>query len=226
MNRRLLTLQVAGMFAVIGLCLFVAAGTWQWPAAWAFLLLFLVFVLALVRWLLHHNPSLLVERMTGTGKSDQKAWDLVFTILLNIYFLAWLVAMPLDAVRFGWSHMSPVLQAMGGLGLLGAFYLFFLTFRENAYLSPAVRIQHDRGQRVVSTGPYRLVRHPMYAAGALYLLGTALLLGSWVGVVGGVVIDLGLAWRAVQEERTLNQDLPGYAAYLSQVRWRLVPYLW
>ena len=164
--------------------------------------------------------------MTGTGKSDQKTWDLVFTILLNIYFLAWLVAMPLDAVRFGWSHMSPVLQAMGGVGLLSAFYLFFLTFRENAYLSPAVRIQHDRGQRVVSTGPYRLVRHPMYAAGALYLLGTALLLGSWVGVAGGVVIDLGLAWRAVQEERTLGHELPGYAAYLSQVRWRLVPYLW
>ena len=99
-NRTMLALQIVGMFVVFALALFLAAGTVAWPAGWAFLVLFFGFTVALSRWLLAHNPALLTERMTGIGKPDQKTWDKVFFAVANLLFLAWLVMMPLDAVRF------------------------------------------------------------------------------------------------------------------------------
>jgi protein-S-isoprenylcysteine O-methyltransferase Ste14 len=107
-----------------------------------------------------------------------------------------------------------------------SFYLFFLTFRENSYLSPAVRVQQERAQTVVSTGPYHYVRHPMYSAIVIFGVGTPLLLGSWYGVFFGLIIGAVIAWRAVLEERTLRQELPGYAAYMAEVKYRLIPYVW
>jgi protein-S-isoprenylcysteine O-methyltransferase Ste14 len=109
---------------------------------------------------------------------------------------------------------------------LCSFYLFFLVFRENAFLSPAVRIQSDRGQTVVSTGPYQYVRHPMYATAIVFLVGTTLLLGSWYGLGLALILVLAIAYRATQEERTLSAELPGYDAYRKQVKYHLIPYVW
>jgi protein-S-isoprenylcysteine O-methyltransferase Ste14 len=225
-NLKMLSLQILGMFVVFALALFLAAGTVAWPAGWAFLLLFFGFVVALSLWLLKHNPGLLTERMTGIGKPDQKAWDKVFFALANVLFLAWLVLMPLDAVRFQWSRVPAWLQLVGALLLLGSFALFFLTFRENSFLSPAVRVQNERGQTVISTGPYRYVRHPMYATATIFLVGTTFLLGSWYGLALALLLVLAIALRAVQEERTLRAELNGYDTYMSQVKYRLIPYIW
>lgn len=225
-NRRLLTAQIVGMFVVFALALFLAAGTAAWPAGWAFLALFFGFTVALSLWLLKHNPGLLTERMTGIGKPDQKAWDKVFFAVANVAFLAWLVVMPLDAVRFHWSQVPAWLQVVGALLLLCSFYLFFLVFRENSYLSPAVRVQADRGQTVVSTGPYHYVRHPMYATAIIFLVGTTLLLGSWYGLFLVLILVVAIAFRAVQEERTLQAELADYDEYMAQVRYRLIPYVW
>jgi len=214
------------MFLVFALALFLAAGTVAWPAGWVFLVLFFGFVVALTIWLLKYNPGLLTERMTGIGKSDQKTWDKVFYALANVVFLVWLVCMPLDAVRFHWSQMPELLSVVGAGLLLCSFYLFFLTFRENSYLSPAVRIQSERGQTVVTTGPYRYVRHPMYAAGIVFFVGTTLLLGSWSGLLVGSILAIGVAMRAVWEERALRAELRGYDAYMAQVRYRIIPYVW
>jgi protein-S-isoprenylcysteine O-methyltransferase Ste14 len=164
--------------------------------------------------------------MTGIGKSDQKTWDKVFFVLLNVLFITWLVVMPLDAVRFHWSNMPAALQIVGALALVLSFYFFYRTFKENAYLSPAVRIQSDRGQHVVTTGPYHYVRHPMYAAATIFLVSTSLLLGSWLGVLAALALILAIAFRATREEQTLSQELPGYADYMAQVRYRLVPHVW
>ena len=224
-NRTMLAAQIAGMFVVFTLALFVAAGTINWPAGWAFLVLFFGFTIAISIWLLRHNPGLLTERMTGIGKADQKVWDKVFTLLAQIVFLGWLVLAPLDAVRFRWSHMPASLQLVGAILLVISFYLFFLTFRENAYLSPAVRIQRERGQAVVSTGPYRYVRHPMYATAIIFLVGATLLLGSWLGLLVQLILVLGLAFRAVAEERVLREELPGYSEYMASVRWRFIPHV-
>jgi protein-S-isoprenylcysteine O-methyltransferase Ste14 len=223
---RLLILEVAGMFLIIALVLFLAAGTIAWVAGWVFLVLFFGFVVALSVWLLRHDPGLLTERLTGIGSAGQNTWDKVFFGLANMLFLAWLIVMPLDAVRFGWSQMPVALQVAGAALVLASFVLFFLIFRENAYLSPAVRIQGDRGQTVVSTGPYRYVRHPMYATAALFLAGVSLLLGSWYGLLVALLLVVGVAFRAVQEERVLRAELPGYDAYMARVRYRLVPHVW
>jgi protein-S-isoprenylcysteine O-methyltransferase Ste14 len=222
----MLAAQIAGMFVVFALVLFLAAGTVAWWEGWAFLILFFGFTIALSLWLLRHNPALLTERMTGIGKEDQKRWDKVFFALANVIFLAWLLIMPLDAVRFAWSSMPIVVQALGALLMIWSFYLFFLVFRENSYLSPAVRIQSDREQTVVSTGPYRYVRHPMYAAAIVFLIGTTLLLGSWYGLLLVLLLVIAIAIRALAEERTLRAELPGYAAYQAQVKYHLLPFIW
>jgi protein-S-isoprenylcysteine O-methyltransferase Ste14 len=112
------------------------------------------------------------------------------------------------------------------LALLWSFYFFFLTFRENSFLSPVVRIQNERGHTVVSTGPYHYVRHPMYAGFLPFMIGTPLLLGSWYGVLLGLAFMIVLARRAVLEERTLQKELRGYADYMTQVKYRLIPYIW
>jgi protein-S-isoprenylcysteine O-methyltransferase Ste14 len=175
--------------------------------------------------LFRYNPSLLKERMTVT-RPDQKAWDKVWLVLMYVILIIWLVLMPLDAVRFHWSQMPLFLQVAGTIILLCSFFLFFITFRENSYLSPMVRVQRDRGQTVVSTGPYHYVRHPMYAAALLFLLGTTLLLGSWYGLLWGLILVGMIAGRAILEERTLQKELEGYDAYMAQVKYRLIPYIW
>mgnify|MGYP001026379397 CR=1 FL=1 len=225
-NLKMLTAQIAGMFVVFALALFLPAGTLAWPAGWAFLVLFFGFTVALSYWLLQYNPALLTERMTGIGKADQKTWDKVFFAVANVLFLAWLILMPLDAVRFRWSQMPSWLQVIGALLLLGSFYLFFLTFRENAYLSPAVRLQTEREQKVISTGLYHYVRHPMYATATIFLISTTLLLGSWYGLGVALLLVIAIAFRAVQEERTLRAELAGYDEYMAQVKYRLIPYVW
>lgn len=225
-NLKLLTAQIAGMFVVFALVLFLAAGTVRWLAGWTFLLLFFGFTIAISRWLLIHNPGLLTERMTGIGNPTQKSWDKLFFALANVIFLAWLLFMPLEVVRFHWSQMPGWLQVVGALLLITSFYFFFLTFRENSYLSPAVRIQAERGQTVITTGTYHYVRHPMYATAVIFLLGTTLLLGSWYGLLLAFLLVIAIAFRAVQEERTLRTELAGYADYLATVKYRLIPYIW
>lgn len=214
------------MAAGFAATLFLPAGTLDWLAAWIFLGLFFGFSGVLSLWLLRFNPDLLTERLTGIGKPDQKAWDKIWIAITAVAFFAWLVVMALDAVRFRWSHMPLWLQGLGGAVLLSSFYLFFLTFRANPYLSPAVRLQKERAQKVVNTGPYHYVRHPMYAGFVPFALGTALLLGSWYGVLASVFLVAMVARRAVLEERVLRDGLEGYTAYISQVRYRLVPHLW
>jgi protein-S-isoprenylcysteine O-methyltransferase Ste14 len=225
-NVRQLVTSTAGMAVVFAFALFLPAGTLAWPAGWIFLVLMFGFTGALSAWLLRFDPDLLAERMTGIGRPDQKTWDKVLLALTAVVFFAWLAVMALDAVRFRWSWMPLWVQGVGAVLLLGSFYVFYLTFRENTYLSPAVRVQTERAQTVVSTGPYRYVRHPMYAGFVLFALGTALLLGSWYGVLGALLLIGMVARRAVLEERMLREELEGYRAYMARVRHRLVPRLW
>ena len=216
---------VVTSFLVMALALFLPAGTIAWPAGWIFLILLYGFLLVGIWMLLKSNPGLLQERLS-LSQPHQKAWDRVFLLLFRLFFLAWLVLMPLDAVRFHWSQVPLFLQVVGAMALVGSFLLISLTFRENAFLSPTVRIQGERGQMVISTGPYQYVRHPLYAGGLLLFLGTSLLLGSWYGLLLVLVMIPGGAVRAVLEERALREELPGYDAYMAQVKYRLIPYVW
>lgn len=225
-NMKNLVIQVGGMFLVLGAILFAAAGTLAWAGGWAFLLLFFVFTAAISAWLVQHSPALLTERLGGTIRADQRPWDRTMTILLNLVFLAWLIVMPLDAVRFGWSHVPGWLQVVGAGLLLLSFYGFFLTFRANAYLSPVVRIQEERQHSVITTGPYRIIRHPMYASVIPFAVGASLLMGSYLGLVPAALLMLAVARRAVLEEQTLRDELPGYREYIQRTRYRLIPGVW
>jgi protein-S-isoprenylcysteine O-methyltransferase Ste14 len=224
-NLLLLAGQIIFLFLAFALLLFLPAGTIVWPAAWTFLALFFVFVIAITLWLYQSNPGLLRERMK-VSSPDQKAVDRVLFLMLQVGVVAWLILMPLDVVRFHWSQAPLVVQGVGTILLLCSFSLFFITFRENSYLSPLIRIQQERGQTVVSSGPYHYVRHPMYAGALLWLIGTPLLLGSWYGVLWALLLVALMGRRAVVEEHTLRAELQGYDSYMSEVKYRLVPYVW
>jgi protein-S-isoprenylcysteine O-methyltransferase Ste14 len=230
MNRKALLvkalLEVLAEFAVFAALLFVSAGTLLWPAGWAFLALFFGFALAIILWLARKEPELLAERMSSPMQSGQPLWDKVFVVAVMVLFVAWLILMALDAVRFGWSEVPGWLQILGALGVVLSFYIMFLTFRENAYLALVVKVQEERGQSVVSTGPYRYVRHPMYASTFLFFPGSALLLGSWWGLMFCTVVLGLLVWRIPLEERMLENGLTGYDEYARKVRYRLIPRVW
>ena len=230
MNRNMLLgkalLEVVAEFAVFAALLFVSAGTLLWPAGWAFMALFFGFALALVLWLAREDPELLAERISSPIQRGQPLWDKVFVAGVMLLFVAWLIVMPLDAVRFGWSEVPNWLQISGALGLVLSLYIMFLTFRENAYLALVVKLQEEKGQSVVSTGPYRYVRHPMYASMFLFFPGSALLLGSWWGLLLCAVLLSLLVWRIPLEERMLENGLAGYDEYERKVRYRLIPRVW
>lgn len=218
-------LQVLIVFVVYALPLFLPLGLRAWPEAWIFLALWFGFWGILLLWLSRYNPSLFNERMR-VNAVDQKGWDRLYSFLINAALFAWLLLIAFDAARW---HLSPVpgwLQVGGMVVLLGSFYVLYATFRENAYLSPVVRLQEERGQTVISSGPYHYVRHPMYAGMILVEVGAPLVLGAWLGVVVGVLFIVILARRAVLEEQTLRQELPGYTRYMEQVKYRLIPYVW
>jgi protein-S-isoprenylcysteine O-methyltransferase Ste14 len=230
MNRKVLlargVLVLIAEFAVFAALLFVSAGTLLWPAGWVFMAIFFGFALVIVLWLGREDPGLLAERLSTPIQRGQPHWDKVFVVAVALLFVFWLILMPLDAVRFGWSEVPGRLQFLGAVGLVLSFYIIFLTFRENAYLAPVVKLQEERGQRVVSTGPYRYVRHPMYASMFLFFPATALLLGSWWGLLLCPVILGLLVWRTTLEDRLLQNELAGYDEYARNVRYRLIPGVW
>src|SRR5215208_545798 len=230
MNRHALLvkvlLEVLAEFAVFAALLFVSSGTLLWPAGWAFMALFFGFAVAIVLWLAREEPELLQERMSSPIQSGQPLWDKMFVAAVLLLFLTWLILMPLDAVRFGWSEVPEWLQLMGALGVVLSFYIMFLTFRENAYLALVAKLQEERGQSVVSTGAYRYVRHPMYASMFLFFPGSALLLGSWWGLLLCALLLGLLVWRIPFEERMLENGLAGYDEYERDVRYRLIPHVW
>ncbi len=215
---------VGGVIQVLlfPLVLFLAAGTLAWPAGWIFLILFYSFVVVTVRRLAKHNPGLLEERMSVFKPNPKR--DIMFLLVCAIS-LVWLVVMPLDAVRFHWSQVPFWLQVVGVLALIGSFACMYLAFRENAYVTPTVRIQEERGHAVVSSGPYEYVRHPMYTGFHLFFVGMPLLLGSAFGLVLALVLIGLVVRRAVLEERLLREELPGYDAYLAQVTSRFIPHI-
>jgi protein-S-isoprenylcysteine O-methyltransferase Ste14 len=210
-------------FLVIALALFLPAGTVAWPAAWVFLGLIFVCSLPMTWWFLKYDPGLIEERMHLRA---QFSWDKVFIAIALAFILFWLILMPLDAVRFHWSRMPVELKTPGALMVLISLYISFLTMRENPYSSAVVRVQKERAQTLISTGPYRYVRHPMYSAACLFFLGTALLLGSWYGVLCTPVFIALFAVRAVLEERLLREELEGYDAYMARVKYRFFPHVW
>ncbi len=216
-----LVVKLAAAVLLFVLVLLVPAGDWLWPAGWALIALYLAFALPVGTWLWRRNPELLAQRVDWARRGP-KAWDRALMTGLLPAFVAEYVTAALDH-RFGWSHVPGGLRAVAFV-VVAAFYgLMFLVLRENEFLSRVVEVRALAGHRVVSTGPYAVVRHPMYAGYALWVIASAVALGSLPALAPALLIAVGVVVRTVLEDRTLHAELPGYAEYASRVRWRLVP---
>jgi protein-S-isoprenylcysteine O-methyltransferase Ste14 len=221
-----LILQTLVSFGLIGLVLFGAAGTADWPAAWIFLAEMIVLSIVGGLWLVRHDPALVKERLAPPIQKGQPTADKVLLQVIILVIFGAIVLMALDAIRFTWSSVPFWLQAFGELIVLLSIWISFRTLGENSFAAPVVKIQESRGQTVISTGPYQHVRHPMYAGLLTFLVGTSLLLGSWWGLTAMPVLALLLVLRIQIEERALRAGLKGYEDYARRVRYRLVPLIW
>ena len=203
------------------------SGDWLWPEGWIFSVWLTAICFGTIIQLYRHDPELLAERYRKPGTGNQVGWDWYVVMGLLIGFIAWIVIMPLDAKRYGWTGYFPLgIKALGFTALLFSFFFFYRSFAANTFASALVRIQDERRQRVISNGVYGFVRHPMYLGGALLFIGAPLLLGSMYGLIVGLVMVFLLAGRIVGEEKMLVEELEGYADYKNKVRYRLFPYIW
>jgi protein-S-isoprenylcysteine O-methyltransferase Ste14 len=224
---RALLKRVVAVFVVIlimDLLLFVPAGRLDWPAAWILSLLYGVFLLAYAVWGTLKAPDLLKER--SQVAENVKVWDKVIMAIYTVLLLATLVLAGLDVGRDQRSQMPAALQVLGLVGIVLASGLIFWTILTNAYLGRMVRIQEDRWHQVVTGGPYRYVRHPMYVGIILLFPCLALFLGSWWALPPAVLIAVLMVLRTALEDRTLRAELPGYDEYARRTRYRLLPGVW
>jgi len=210
----------------MGVLLFLAAGTIAWPGAWAYLVLMLALSFTLGIDLARHDPGLLQERMGSPVQRDQPAADKVLLIVLLLSIFAWLVLMGLDAKRFAWSSVPALMQVFGALITLWSIWFCYRTMRENSFAAPVIKLQRERGQRGISTGPYAVVRHPMYSGALIYLIAMPIALGSWWGLFGVLIFLPAGIWRILEEETFLIRNLPGYSEYQNKVKHRLLPFVW
>jgi protein-S-isoprenylcysteine O-methyltransferase Ste14 len=220
-----LLLQNSIYVVVMGGLLFASAGTLDWPGAWVFLAASAIIGPAAGLWLATIDPALLEERLRPPVQKDQPAADKKFMLAFVVTALIWFVAMGLD-YRTHASNVPPALQVLGfAMYLLSTLFIMWV-FRENSFAAPVVKVQSGRSHRVISTGPYAFVRHPMYSGIMLFFVGVPLLLGSWWGAAIAPLFFVLFAVRTRIEERALIEGLPGYADYAARVRYRLVPGVW
>jgi protein-S-isoprenylcysteine O-methyltransferase Ste14 len=205
---------------VMVLVLFVSAGTVHYWEAWFYLGVFFGASILITCYLIENDPALLRRRLSAGPTAEKEKAQKIVMLIASAGFIALLVVPALDH-RFGWSSVPLYAIVAGEILTALGFYLIFLVYKENTFTSAIVEVAPD--QKVISTGPYAIVRHPMYVGGTLLFVGTALALGSYWGLVALLGMMPALIWRLLDEERLLKTNLPGYIEYCRKVRWRLVP---
>src|SRR5512143_2773835 len=209
---RVLRLTIS--FALFGALLFIPAGRLDWWEVWVFLAIYYVIALVGQLWIMQRDPALDQER-SGLGR-NVKRWDRVIVGVNWMLTLALLILIGLDAGRYHWSAVPLGWRTLGGLGLLASFGLTLWAAHSNTFLSAQVRIQTERGHHAVTGGPYRYLRHPMYAAMIVYDLSLPLVLGSARALVVSAFMIGVVILRTALEDKTLRAELPGYAEYTRQ----------
>lgn len=216
-------LSLVALAVVMGLLLFVPGGTMRYREAWVYLAIFTGASLLISLDLMRSDPALLERRMRGGPTAEKEPTQRIIMFFASLGFIAILVVPALD-YRFGWSSVPVPLEIAGDLLVALGFYFVFVVYRENTFTSATIEVAEN--QTVISTGPYAVVRHPMYASASLYLIGTPLALGSYWGFVALAFMMPFLIWRLLDEERFLEKNLPGYREYQKRVRHHLVPHIW
>jgi protein-S-isoprenylcysteine O-methyltransferase Ste14 len=211
------------LFLVTASLIFGGAGTFCYWQAWIFLAIYFATASAMTFYLIRNDPALAARRMSGGPWAEREPAQKIIMSLASAGFIG-LILLPAIDHRFAWSDLPISAVLIGDVIILLGWLGIFFVFRENSFSSATIEVSAD--QRVISTGPYAWVRHPMYAAGLVMLLGIPIALGSAWGVLVVIAIIPALIWRLVDEEDFLTRNLPGYRAYQDRVRYRLVPRVW
>ncbi|SKA20981.1 Protein-S-isoprenylcysteine O-methyltransferase Ste14 [Enhydrobacter aerosaccus] len=214
---------LVGLFLAMAALLFGLPWTIDYWQAWLFLFVYFLAALLISLSLLEKDPELLRRRMRAGPLAEKEPKQKIIMLFASIGFAGLLIIPALDR-RFGWSHVPTAAAIAGDLLVLLGWIAIYRVFRENSFTSATIEVASD--QRVISTGPYGMVRHPMYAASLVMLVGIPIALASWWGLLSFGVIAAALAWRILDEERFLVLNLRGYADYKQKVRYRLIPHLW
>ena len=213
-------LAVAFVALVMSLLLFLPAGTFAYWQAWVYLVDYIGCSALITQYLIKHDLALLERRLSGGPGAEKEQAQRVAILAASIAFIALLVVPALDH-RFGWSRVPVSVVVLSDILTALCFYVVFLVFKENTFTSATVEIAED--QRVISSGPYAYVRHPMYAGALPLCFAMPLALGSYWGLLGFLVMLPTLILRLLHEEKFLAVNLPGYINYCTSVRWRLLP---
>lgn len=217
-------LRILVVIMTAGVLLFGSAGRISWISAWLVLILFLVYLALVMIWGIRNSPDLLMER--GKIEDNVKSWDKLINAIYAVSLIIMLVITGLDSQRYGWTKIPIGFEISGFVLMVCSGLLIWRAMAENVYASRWARIQADRGQKVVTTGPYSYVRHPMYIGVIILVLSSSLALGSMWGLVPGGLIGLLYIFRTILEDRMLNKELDGYQEYAVKVKYRLIPGIW
>ena len=224
MEHRSILIQAAVKFVlslvVLGLLIFLPAGTFAFPNGWLFLITLYVLMTVTLVYLLRKDPELLRKRLQLKERQKEQGSLMKFTAVF--FLLAY--ALPGLDFRFGWSEVPTWGVVLGVLVMIFGYALFIEVMRENSYASRIIEIQ--AGQKLIDTGLYGIVRHPMYAASLLIYLASPFVLGSYYTLLPILLLPVILVIRIRNEEKLLLTELPGYAAYREKVRYRLIPGIW
>ena len=221
-----LVVQTIVWFGFMGAIIFVAAGTTDYPAGWLYLSEMLAASAVFGLHMLRIDPGLLRERLRPPMQKDQPLADKLVLIPILLLMFGGMAFMAADAVRWRWSIVPSAVQWAGCALLLVSLLFMYWTMRSNSFAAPVVKIQRERGQAVITTGPYAIVRHPLYFGALFYMAGTSLVLGSLWGLATIPLLAFLLGIRIGVEEQTLRTGLVGYDTYARRVTWRLLPFVW
>jgi protein-S-isoprenylcysteine O-methyltransferase Ste14 len=218
-KERVWLLAIVGTVAV-GLVIIVSAGTIYYWQAWVFLALLAVSGLSINLYLTKHDPALLASRTKFGPGAEQRPVQKFIVALMSIPAIGGFIVPALDH-RFGWSSVPLWLEIAGNLLFILSMWMVYRVYKENSFGSATIEIAKD--QKVITTGPYAIVRNPMYASAVLFYIGMTLALGSYWGLIPALLMIPAFALRLFDEEKFLAINLPGYTEYCAKVRWHLIP---
>ena len=220
-----IALRLSVAFVAMSAAFFGSAGTLAWLQAWLYMIIQFLFWTVTAVWMKKHNPQLLKERMVFL-KPAAKNWDKIIIVISTAVFVPYLLVPGLDAVRYRWSTVPPAVAVLGFVGVIFALFVMAWVIRVNAYLTRFVEVQRERGHKVITSGPYQYVRHPMYAGLIILLYSIPVALGSLWTLIPASILTLLFVIRTYLEDQTLHEDLEGYNSYSTKVKYRLLPGVW
>jgi protein-S-isoprenylcysteine O-methyltransferase Ste14 len=216
-------LGFGNLLFILVLLLFLPAWSLDYWEAWVFLFVFFSSVLVITLYFLKKDPGLIENRLRAGPAAEKEKSQKMIQWLAGIFFVLVFIVSGTDH-RLGWSEVPPSLVIAGDILVILGLYIVFLVFRENRYTSGVIEVGKD--QELISTGPYAIVRHPMYAGAFVMLLGVPISLGSWWAFFFIFLLFAAIAGRLLHEEKFLSIHLPGYAEYCGKTRYRLIPFIW